>query len=59
MITEIMFMIQVCLITGYQTTARKTNNFVLTRFQVLPTLRMVLISPWANPDFGTNSRDKG
>ena len=44
MIAEIMLMIQVCLITGYQTTARKTNNFVLTRFQVLPTLRMVLMT---------------
>ena len=41
MIAEIMLMIQVCLITGYQTTAKKTNNFVLARFQVLPTLRMV------------------
>ena len=43
MITEIIFMIQVCLKTGYQTT-RKTNNFVLTRFEVLPTLRMVLMT---------------
>ena len=44
MITEIMFMIQVCLKIGYQTTTRKTNNYVLTRFEVLPTLRMVLMT---------------
>ena len=44
MITEIIFMIQVCLKTGYQTTMRKTNNFVLTRFEVLPTLRIVLMT---------------
>ena len=44
MITEIMFMIQVCLKIGYQTTTRKTNNYVLTRLEVLPTLRMVLMT---------------
>ena len=44
MITEIMFMIQVCLKIGYQTTTRKTNNYVLTLFEVLPTLRMVLMT---------------
>ena len=44
MITEIMFMIQVCLKIGYQTATRKTNNYVLTCFEVLPTLRMVLMT---------------